>query len=287
MNERRFDNLIEKGKQISDYRRVNVDLAWDAFAKNINTESNQIKTRRLIPFKWMSIAASFLLLAFFILNQDANNSGFNVNKTSDLAQSFELPDGSTVVLEPNSKLFYPESFDELDDRKLFLAGNASFDVVSMKDKPFIVEYNDFYVKVLGTKFLIDNSKGNKTLISNIEGSVSVTDKEDELNTVILNAGDHIYFSRSTFESPKPVIAPVKKAISSKSLYLIYEHIYRVSDGRTFLHKDGKMMGKITLKVDLNQPVKDIIKSLDQQANILFEKGDCSDCYTIYQIAEKR
>jgi hypothetical protein len=68
-------------------------------------------------------------------------------KTSELL----LPDGTKVFLNAGSRLVYPERFSKRT-REVFLSGEAFFDVKHDKEHPFIVQIEDFRVKVLGTRF---------------------------------------------------------------------------------------------------------------------------------------
>ncbi|MFV0593946.1 MAG: FecR family protein [Draconibacterium sp.] len=65
--------------------------------------------------------------------------------------SFSLPDGSTVFLNAGSSLEYPVEFTA-ENRQVTLQGEAFFDVVENKQKPFVVTVGDYHVKVLGTRF---------------------------------------------------------------------------------------------------------------------------------------
>lgn len=64
-----------------------------------------------------------------------------------------LPDGTLVWLHENSKLSYPEVFDE-NSRKVYLQGEAYFEVTENKNAPFQVQTNDITINVLGTCFNI-------------------------------------------------------------------------------------------------------------------------------------
>lgn len=72
---------------------------------------------------------------------------------TDRPQSLTLPDGSRVVLSPNSKLIYLKTFaNEL--RAVNLTGEAFFDVVRRPRQPFVVRTGKVNVRVLGTSFIV-------------------------------------------------------------------------------------------------------------------------------------
>lgn len=91
---------------------------------------------------------------------------------------YTLPDGSTVVLNANSRLTYTKggiagSFR----RKVELEGEAYFDVVRDSSHPFTVDISDATVRVLGTSFDVRSYAGSGTTeVVLLKGKVSVTPK---------------------------------------------------------------------------------------------------------------
>ncbi|MFD1140163.1 FecR domain-containing protein [Larkinella insperata] len=64
-----------------------------------------------------------------------------------------LPDGSTVLLNKDSKLIYPERF-AADSREVQLTGEAFFQVKPDPSRPFRIHVRNTTVQVLGTSFSI-------------------------------------------------------------------------------------------------------------------------------------
>ena len=88
-----------------------------------------------------------------------------------------LADGTKVHLNSGSSLKYPVSFTNTKNRKVFLEGEAFFDVTENKEQPFVVVTDDIDVTVLGTEFNISNypeETSIKTVL--VEGKVEVTAK---------------------------------------------------------------------------------------------------------------
>jgi ferric-dicitrate binding protein FerR (iron transport regulator) len=69
-------------------------------------------------------------------------------------QLINLPDGSKVVLNANSKLEYPPGFSN-NTREVYLDGEAYFDIAHDPGKPFIVHTGSISTRVLGTAFNIN------------------------------------------------------------------------------------------------------------------------------------
>jgi hypothetical protein len=94
--------------------------------------------------------------------------------------NFILPDGSQVWLNAETSLTYPLAFGK-DSRQVSLVGEAFFEVVKQrvdnKQVPFIVDAGTQQVKVLGTKFNVNNySNEAATATTLVEGSVEVKGK---------------------------------------------------------------------------------------------------------------
>ena len=87
-----------------------------------------------------------------------------------------LDDGTEIWLNSASELRYPAHFVG-NERRVYLTGEAYFQVVRNEVAPFIVETRDMDVKVLGTSFNVsayeDEENSHATLV---EGRVEVDDK---------------------------------------------------------------------------------------------------------------
>jgi transmembrane sensor len=85
-----------------------------------------------------------------------------------------LSDGTIVHLNAGSSIKYPVQFIKNKTRKVFLEGEAFFEVAHDKKHAFVVNANTLDVKVYGTKFNVTNYQEDKsTDVVLIEGSVSL------------------------------------------------------------------------------------------------------------------
>jgi transmembrane sensor len=99
-----------------------------------------------------------------------------------------LSDGTQVYLNAGSSLKYPIDFIEGKVRKVFLTGEAYFDVFSDKKHPFIVNINKVNVKALGTAFNISSYPEDATINTVlVEGSVKIYEKgkEDQISSSVV------------------------------------------------------------------------------------------------------
>ncbi len=96
-----------------------------------------------------------------------------------------LSDGTTIWLNAESKLKYPQKFKG-KERRVFLQGEAYFEVTHNNNMPFVVETEAQELTVLGTKFNIvafpEESTVQSTLVS---GSVKINVKESDKKVLLI------------------------------------------------------------------------------------------------------
>ncbi|WP_165877960.1 FecR family protein [Pedobacter psychrotolerans] len=85
--------------------------------------------------------------------------------------SIILSDGSVVMLNAGSKLIFPTDFRG-SERKVYVEGEAFFQVAKNAAQPFIVAIGGNEIKVLGTRFNVSSYPGNEgTETTLLEGSI--------------------------------------------------------------------------------------------------------------------
>ena len=87
-----------------------------------------------------------------------------------------LADSTVVFLNAESKLQYPARF-EGKERKVYLSGEAYFDVKANPEKPFIVTAGGMDVRVYGTEFNVTAYEGESVRTVLVEGKVGVKTTE--------------------------------------------------------------------------------------------------------------
>lgn len=109
-----------------------------------------------------------------------------------------LSDGTKIHLNSGSSLKFPVTFIKGHYRKVFLTGEAYFEVTKDKSHPFIVESNSMNIKVLGTKFNIsaykEDQNSNTVLV---EGAVQVYQKTKSTEIATLRPGEKATWLKSS------------------------------------------------------------------------------------------
>ncbi|MGE8241468.1 MAG: FecR family protein, partial [Sphingobacterium sp.] len=84
-----------------------------------------------------------------------------------------LSDGTKVWLNSVSSLRYPVQFSG-SERRVFLSGEAYFEVSKDTSRPFVVESPGQEIKVLGTKFNVSAYSTSPIITTLLEGAVEVS-----------------------------------------------------------------------------------------------------------------
>ena len=110
-----------------------------------------------------------------------------------------LSDGTAVNMNAGSSLRYPVNFRSNESRRVFLTGEAYFDVAKDKERPFIVSSGNLEVEVLGTEFNVSSySEDAHIEVVLVEGAVNLNTKgELEENPIELSPGQRGSYSRDS------------------------------------------------------------------------------------------
>ena len=119
-----------------------------------------------------------------------------------------LSDGTRVMLNANSTLEYPVSFDDAEVREVRLKGEAHFEVTKNPHRPFVVKAGEMQTQVLGTIFDVKAYRKDAPKVTLMQGKVKVSNADTEVE---MRPGQ-----TATLQSDKIVVS---KASSSASDWL--------------------------------------------------------------------
>ncbi|BDD10699.1 iron dicitrate transporter FecR [Fulvitalea axinellae] len=183
----------------------NVEISPGAWQKVQGRIGVQKRGRRMfLRFaKYAAVLALAFGLGFFVsdirLNSPILSDGgvamVEIVVPSGKTREIYLPDSSEVTVNAGSVLRYDPSF--VSGRSVELEGEALFDIVTNKEKPFVVRTLVHDVKVYGTVFNVEaypeDGFANTTLL---EGSVGINDKQG-VDLVRLNPGERAKYKKET------------------------------------------------------------------------------------------
>jgi len=152
--------------------------------------------------KWMAAAGILIILtaaaySYWGSTNDGNPlSGLeNISQVSTQPGSkskLELPDGTQVWLNGNSRLTYSSGSFGNKYREVTLTGEAFFDVVKNEKVPFIIHTGPVNITVKGTAFNVKAYPKEKTIeTSLVRGLVEITTQQDPDRKILLKPNEKI------------------------------------------------------------------------------------------------
>lgn len=164
--------------------------------RELKRMSAKNKERRFI-FNFMKYAAVVLLIiGSWFLSQHQTVKTYNKEYTWIEAPkgqrvSVKLADGSSVILNPSSRLRVPNAF-ESKQREVLLEGEGFFKVAKNPSKPFIVATEKYNVRVFGTEFnVFAYPQSGEFETELVQGSVYVYDKDNDANGIYMKANEKV------------------------------------------------------------------------------------------------
>lgn len=116
-----------------------------------------------------------------------------------------LSDGTRVMLNANSMLEYPASFDDAEVREVRLKGEAHFEVTKNPHRPFVVKAGEMQTQVLGTVFDVKAYRKDAPKVTLMEGKVKVSNADTEVE---MRPGQ-----TATLQSDKIVVSRASSSVS--------------------------------------------------------------------------
>lgn len=199
--------------------------------KLITLEQKNKKNKKILRFA--SAAAVIFLMAlgsvvFYKGQSSLESAKGNENTFSkkDLLvftgkQVVYLPDGSTIVLNDNSRVTYDQNDFNKKTREVTLFGEAYFDVKRNEKIPFIVHTGKVNTKVLGTAFNISAWQGSDIKVTVERGRVQVGDSEKIYGVITPDQQIVVEKNAKTFEQNK---VKAETVLAWKSKYLILDDL---------------------------------------------------------------
>jgi len=188
----KYNRILDK---IHHRININQDPATIGFQRD--------KTKSRILTILTRVAAILLLpvLSLFLYTKLSDNDHYaaNINDLEVKAPAgsqmhIELGDGTKVFLNHGSKLKYPYRF-EGDNRKVFLTGEAYFEVAHNSKVPFIVGTNRMDVKATGTAFNVSAYADDDAVATTlVEGTVILYDRKSNCEIKALTPGECLKFN---------------------------------------------------------------------------------------------
>ena len=180
------------------------EKAFELFEKRVEKQKAEKRKARIPVWRGLyKYAVAILLFGFisYFSYQKGENSLRNalaeieVEAPSGSQTRLHLPDGTTVLLNSDSRITYAQDFG-VNSREVTLQGEGYFEVQKNPEKPFIVHVDDINVKVLGTVFNVRSYPEDSEIeVSLIKGKVNVFSASETRDNVILAPDEQLTYDK--------------------------------------------------------------------------------------------
>ncbi|PKV51211.1 FecR family protein [Aquimarina sp. MAR_2010_214] len=230
---------------LDSFSNMDVKTQYQRFASKKSKKRKYYYTAAIaasvvVPFMmWYMFTSSSYDNSIVDVTEIFDSSTKNVTTGHGGYKTVVLPDGSTIVLNANSSLTYPNTFTD-SVRKVTLIGEAFFDIKRDVTKPFIVTTDHINIKVLGTSFNVKSyPKDEKIETTLVTGKVEVFQQQKE----------------------KPIVLePSQRAVFDKEKSNI--KVDRVDSKSIVAWQEGKLIFDKT-------PLKQVVLDLNRKYNVEF------------------
>lgn len=226
-------DLLENYRQIWESsvpgQSYDLDAEWDLLKDKLpgfelaSHKAKTINMRRSVLFYTYRIAAVLVLglvLTFSWIYVSRMNGTVRVLAREEPVE-LVLEDGTEVTVNRHSSLRYSKSFN-MEDRKVYLNGEAWFDVARDTSMPFVIDAGAALVEVLGTSFNVNAYRDNPTVEILVEsGLVALSAKTDQKELIVMQAGAGGSYNKS-LKQLKLISTPDPNDISWKTRELFFD-----------------------------------------------------------------
>ena len=183
-----------------------MDRPSDTLSRNVSVPRRQQvlnrrqKIRRFIAYAAAVFIPIALIIGLFIrINSQVDllaDGGYDeVYVPNGERMQLLFQDGSKVHLNSGSRIRYPKKFG-LSERKVYLEGEAWFEVAKNKNRPFIVDLSYMDIKVLGTTFDVKAYPEEEAIFVALEtGSIEL--KSRSFKSYQLRPGEKAVYNKAS------------------------------------------------------------------------------------------
>ena len=283
----------DRGKQqmLDEYLKIwdtaapehsyNLDAEWvlirdrlSGFEKGAGSTKG-IKGRSMLYYTYRIAAVLVLgLMMTFSLVYFSRVAGMERVVAENEPVEVILDDGTGVIVNRHSRLRYSRKFDK-EERKVYLSGEAWFDVARDTTKPFVIDAGDALVQVLGTSFNVNAYKENPTVEITVEsGMVALSAKEDQKNLIVMKAGSGGIYHKSQGELKLiPTSDPNSLAWKTRELFFegtslreVVELVNRVYGANLVIMNQELLACPITVTF-MEQSLESVLKVLESTLDL--------------------
>lgn len=233
------------------------------------------RKRKRPMLRWLAAAsvavAALLLTQFTSVDAPAVRHGTAIGEQRSVA----LADGTIVTLNTLSEV--EVRMDRSARHVNLLAGEAMFDVVADRERPFVVDAGSVSLRVLGTKFSVYRTDA-MTRLAVVEGTVQLVPHARIADAVTVTAGETLVAGR---EGVLPGGVDFETAVAWTDRRLIFNaaplaqvvHEFNRYNAVPLVVEDGELAGRSVTTVFKAHDVDALVSFLELEPDIEVQHDD--------------
>lgn len=168
-----MDNLEEKCFRfvLHFYQKNKLDTQKALKAFKSKYQIAERKSRVSYMSWFISGAVAAACIGFFFYMQIDKKEEWQTVLAETYPVSYVLPDSSSVIIYPHSQIRFHDGDNWISNRNVQMRGKVRFHVFHNENSPFVVEGGMAKVKVLGTIFMVDESRPDTAVVEVESGKV--------------------------------------------------------------------------------------------------------------------
>ena len=195
----------------------------------------------------------------------------------------QLADGTQVYLNSATDLRYPVAFTG-SERRVYLKGEAYFEVAKDAEHPFIVVTDDVQVRVYGTSFNVNTlgADGVRTVL--VEGKVGIRGQDSD-REYVLKPNELAFYDRGTRDMKIETVDPDLYTLWRKGIFVFeretLENIMNTLslwyDMEVFFQSESAKKLHFSGHMKRYEQIEDILHAITDATGVVFTINDRTVC----------
>lgn len=195
---RYFEIKASYDSKRSRVKDIDIDSSWMRFINKTNSKRNSKSLKKILSYAAVALVSILCTVSFLqifqpkeskILTQYIGGNGIESDKLI-------LPDGTQISVGANTVVGYDNDYGRTE-RRVFLTGEAFFEVAPNKKIPFIVDVREQNIQALGTKFNVLAYPSDSIIVTTLlEGSVKIT-TDNFAEPIVLYPDQQLVYNNSS------------------------------------------------------------------------------------------
>ena len=195
----------------------------------------------------------------------------------------QLADGTQVYLNSATDLRYPVAFTG-SERRVYLKGEAYFEVAKDAEHPFIVVTDDVQVRVYGTSFNVNTLGADGVRAVLVEGKVGIRGQDSD-REYVLKPNELAFYDRDTRDMKIETVDPDLYTLWRKGIFVFeretLENIMNTLslwyDMEVFFQSESAKKLHFSGHMKRYEQIEDILHAITDATGVVFTINDRTVC----------